>query len=395
MLWLGQLCSQFGDRLTQLVLVALSASRASGSTLSLAKVLVATSLPALLLNPFAGVYVDRWDRKRTMIVCDLIRAGILLTLPWLARAQSAAPLYAGVFVIFSVATFFIPARLAMIPNLVPANQLAQANALFTSSGMIGATGILLLGALLVEWIGAIRSCWVNAASYVASAVFVVAILRPKGKIRRSAGPVGVSQGILILHEIREGLEELWRNRQTQRAMALLALLMGGAGASVVAATVLVQQRLGTVTKDLGFLSLWIGVGTLAGTLAYGRWGTRLRRRMVLGLAFLGCGVALGAFVGAVEAVRSGVGACAAAGFLGFWIAPVGILTNTLVHEGHPQRMHGRIFSSLGVVVNLSLIGSMLTAGWLVDQGGRGMLLGTIGGLFAFSGILLLCYTRSR
>ena len=54
-----------------------TASRSSGSSLSLAKVLVITSLPALLLNPVAGVFVDRWDRKWTMIFCDLIRAGVI------------------------------------------------------------------------------------------------------------------------------------------------------------------------------------------------------------------------------------------------------------------------------------------------------------------------------
>ena len=390
LLWLGQLCSQCGDRLTQLVLIALVAARAPGSSLTLAKILVATSLPALILNPFAGVYVDRWDRKRTMITCDIVRAAAILALPALARSGSGIPLYLGVFLIFSVGAFFFPARLALIPDLVPSHRLAQANALFNTSGMIGSTVILLGGALLVEWAGPMRSCWVNAASYVGSACFIAPILWRRRRHRASHASAAT-----ILREIGEGIRELWRHRATRRAAGLMGILMGGAGASFIVGTVLIQQSMGSVTKDLGFLSLWLGVGMLIGTLAYGRWGTKVERQLILGIAFLGCGSALWAFVGAVLGLRSSVAASAAASLLGFWIAPVGIVTNTLVHEGHPERLHGRIFSSFGVVVNVSLISSMLVAGWMVEQGGRGMLLMAVGAAFAVSGFALLWYTKRR
>ena len=387
-MWLGQICSQFGDRLTQLVLIALVAERAPGSTLTLAKVLVATSLPALLINPIAGVYVDRWDRKRTMITCDLLRALALMALPWLAVFANGLGLYAGVFFIFGVATFFVPARLALIPDLVPANRLAQANSLLSSSGMIGSMIILLAGALLVEWVGVKPSCFINATSYLFSAAFILFLISKKKFRPRAAASIGV-----IFLEIAEGLRELWNHSKTRQAALLLGFLMGGAGASVVAATVLVQQTFGSVTKDLGFLSLWIGVGMLAGSVVFGKWGAGFSRRKVLGLSFLGCGVALWAFVGAVLGARSGFLAALASSFLGLWIAPVGIVANTLVHESHPERLHGRIFSGLGVMVNLSLIGSMLIAGRLVEQGGRGAFLAAVAGGFAAGGIWLLCYTK--
>lgn len=388
LLWGGQLCSQFGDRLTQLVLIAIVAVNSSGSTLSLAKVLVLSSLPALIVSPFAGAYVDRWDRKRTMITCDLIRAAVIVSLPALASLSHPFPLYVGVFGLFAVASFFVPARLAMIPDLVPSDQLPRANALFTASGMVGSTVIMLVGALLVEWIGIQRSCWVNAGSYLASAVWIAPILR-----QRSARRDLEASAPKILRDVVEGIQQLWCHRETRRTMGLLAALTAGAGAATVAATVLVQRWLGSVTRDLGFLSLWIGVGMLLGAMAHGRWGTRLTRQRVLGLSFLGCGVALFGFVGAVVGLRSGVAASMVAAFFGFWIAPVGIVVNTLIHEGHPERLHGRIFSSLGVVVNAALIVSMLLAGYLVDRGGKGLLLMAVGGTFAFSGLGSLWYTE--
>jgi len=390
LLWIGQICSQFGDRLAQLILVGVAAERASGSAFTLASVMVFTSLPALVVAPVAGAYVDRWDRKRTMIACDLIRAVSVLALPWLASGPNRVPFYLDIFLLFAVGSFFLPARLALIPDLVPPAHLGQANALFNTSGMIGSAVIVLVGALLVEWAGVARSCWVDAAGYLASAAFI-APLAIRSAARRADG----ESARRIASEVWEGLRELWGHRETRRVIGLLGSLIAGAGASMVAGAVLVQTHLGSVTKDIGFLSLWFGVGMFAGTVAHGRWGTRHPKRAVLGAAFIGCAASLFLFMAAVVWLRSGAGACLAAGTLGTFVAPVGIVANTLVHEAHPERLHGRIFSGLGIVVNLSLIASMLAAGWLVEQGGRGLLLVAIAGAFLAAGLVLLLKSRSR
>jgi len=387
LLWLGQLSSQCGDRLTQLLLVALAAARASGSTMSLAKVLALTSLPALLISPFAGAYVDRWDRKRTMIICDLIRAGTILALPFLAQVPNQFSFYLAIFTLFALSSFFVPARLAMIPDLVSRSRLAKANALFTTSGMTGAALILLVGALLVEWVGTTRTSWANAAGYLTSACFIALIVR-RHRGRRQRGETAKK----IFHQIVEGIQELWLHRSTRWIIGLLGLLMAGAGASIVAGTVLVQQSLGSVTKDLGFLGLWLGWGMLTGALAYGRWATRWPHKLVLGITFVGCSVALLFFVAAVAGFESRALASLAVAFLGFFITPAGIVTNTLIHEAHPERLHGRIFSSLGVVVNASLIAAMLGGGSMAERWGEAMVLGVVGGSFALAGIALLYYT---
>ena len=392
MLWFGQLCSQSGDRLTQLVLVALVAQRSAGSSLSMAGVMAATSVPALVVNPFAGAFVDRWDRRRTMIACDLVRAAAILALPWTAAAPGPYPLYAGVFVIFAVAGFFVPARLAIIPDLVPAEHLARANTLFTTSGMIGSTVVLLVGALLVEWIGPARSALAVAVSYSASALFIVPLGGRGEGLRAAKAGESASR---ILAEVAEGFRELWEHPDTRRVMAIVAGLMGGAGGAMVVGAVLVQQSLHTVTKDLGFLSLWLGVGMLLGTLAHGRWGTRAPKRVVMGACFIGCGLALGAFTAGVAGMKSAVAASFAAAGMGVCVAPVSIVTNTLVHEAHPERLHGRIFSSLGVVVNLSLIGAMLAAGWLAEWWGEEAFLAALAACFASAGIALLYYGHGK
>ena len=77
LLWLGQIISQFGERLSQMALIGLVYMKAPGSTMQLAKVLSFTILPIFLIGPVAGVYVDRWDRRRTMFVSDFLRAALV------------------------------------------------------------------------------------------------------------------------------------------------------------------------------------------------------------------------------------------------------------------------------------------------------------------------------
>src|SRR3989338_2550864 len=82
LLWVGQIISQLGDRLDQMALIAFVYGRSPGSTLGIAKIISFTILPVFLIGPLAGVYVDRWDRRRTMYACDLIRAALVFTIPF-------------------------------------------------------------------------------------------------------------------------------------------------------------------------------------------------------------------------------------------------------------------------------------------------------------------------
>ena len=82
-LWIGQICSQLGDRLTQMILIAIVGARAPGSTLALSTMMAWTVFPAFVVSPLAGAYVDRWDRRRVMVVCDLARGALVLAFPLL------------------------------------------------------------------------------------------------------------------------------------------------------------------------------------------------------------------------------------------------------------------------------------------------------------------------
>ena len=151
LLWLGQIISQFGDRLGQMALIALVYLRTPGSPLGIAKIFSFTIIPVFLIGPIAGVYVDRWDRRRTMYVCDFLRALLLLSIPlFLFYTKNLFFIYFIIFIAFSLGRFFVPAKLSIVPELVVKKDLLIANSLVNTTGMIAAILGFGVSGVLVE-----------------------------------------------------------------------------------------------------------------------------------------------------------------------------------------------------------------------------------------------------
>ncbi|MEO7334856.1 MAG: MFS transporter, partial [Gemmatimonadales bacterium] len=115
LLWMGQLVSFFGDRVHQVALGVLVLQR--GSPLDVGIVFAATAVPNVLLGPLAGALVDRWDRRTTMIVCDVIRAGLVLLVPVVIDV-SIGLVYLVAFAVATVGLLFRPAKNAIVPLIV-------------------------------------------------------------------------------------------------------------------------------------------------------------------------------------------------------------------------------------------------------------------------------------
>ena len=127
-LWLAQLISQFGDRVHQMALVGLITERAGVSASSLAKIMAFTILPVFVLQPFAGVFIDRWDRRTTLFVCDIARGLLVLTIPLVfIRWDAILPIYIVVFLAFCFSRFYVPAKMSIIPDIVREEHLIVAN----------------------------------------------------------------------------------------------------------------------------------------------------------------------------------------------------------------------------------------------------------------------------
>ena len=128
LLWFGGVLSVTGDLFLFIALPFFVYER-TGSVLATGAMFAAETLPRLLFGSVAGVFVDRWDRKRTMVFADLSRAVVLLPLLAVAAGGPLALVYAVAFVEATVSMFFLPAKSATIPNLVAERDLTAANSL--------------------------------------------------------------------------------------------------------------------------------------------------------------------------------------------------------------------------------------------------------------------------
>ena len=282
-LWAGQLISLFGDRLNQLALVAVVAI-STGSALATGLVFFVATLPNLLLSPIAGTFVDRWDHKEVLVVSDLLRAAIVLVLP-VAAVTNILLVYPLIFAVTSISVFFRPARIAILPRLVPERDLLSANsAMWVGETIADVVGYPLAG-LFVALLGAAvpLAFWVDSATYLASAALIASIVVPR--LTRSAA-ADSGRGAGFFAELLAG----WRFLRTETV--LLANTLQGTvgqfalGLSIALTPTFVQNGFTTSgfpwQASYGFLETGIGLGNLIGGFAVGLVGARFAKgRMVI------------------------------------------------------------------------------------------------------------------
>jgi len=396
-LWLSQIVSQFGDRLDQMALIALVYSKAPGSTFQLAKILSFTIIPAIILGPIVGVYIDRWDRKKTMIICDIIRGFIVLLIPiFLIYLKTFMPIYVVVFLVFSISCFFIPARLSIIPNLVSEDKLLIANSLSNTTGVVAAFMGFALGGLVVEMVGPRSAFYLDSLSYFISAGSLCFIVPRITKSIKASGEKGQAKkkAKSALHDIKEGIVYLLKNRHAKFVTGILFLLMAGAGTLYVTLIVFIQDILHSATRDVSLLGLFLGVGYFFGSLLYGKFGQKTsREKSMFGGLFSG-GILLAVFSFAMEMTGSFYLAMGLCILLGMSAAPVTISSNTLIHEIIREDMRGRIFTSMGVVMSVSLLIFMFVTSIVAEFVNKGLIISAVGLLLALCGSIGLIW-KSR
>ncbi len=390
LLWVGQIISQFGDRLNQMALIAIVYSRAPGSPFELAKFFSFTIIPSFFVSPIAGAFIDRWDKKRTMIACDILRGVIVFAIPLLFLDLTPTfPIYTAVFLIFAVSCFFLPARLAIIPDIVSKEKLLVANSLFTVTAMIGAIFWFVVGGLLVEFLKVKGGLYLNSFVYLMSALAIVFIAGHRRRQKKAEGSVGIEEIIKtsIVREIKDGMKYLAAHSEARFAFRMLFVLMAGAGAAYAVVIVFIQDAMGSMTRDLSFLGLFLGAGFFIGSVVYGKMGHRFSKAKSIFACLILCGISMCAFTAVLKGTKSFLGASVVAMILGIAMAPIGISTNTLIHEMVDEKMRGRIFSSLGVAMNMAFLIFMLGAAKLAERVDSGWILYGVSVFYVICGIL--------
>jgi len=287
LLWVGQLISLFGDWVL-LIALPFYIFDLTGSALATGAMFIAQTVPRVLLGSVAGVFVDRWDRKRTMIAADLSRAVLILALLAVHSVHGLWLIYLVAFVQAVIAQFFTPAKNAVLPLLVPASDLVAANALNALSENLTRLTAPAFGGALFSLLGLASVVWIDSASFLVSGILIVLIVFPP----RTQHAADVSRGrswVAVVHEWRDGMQ-LMRNDPTIRAIfATAGTAMIAEGFFLVLLVPFVKEVLHGGPRDFGWLASAQAVGGLIGSVLLGRVSKIVRPGILIPL----CGVPFG------------------------------------------------------------------------------------------------------
>jgi MFS family permease len=353
-----------------------------GTPLDVGIVFAATAVPNVFLGPLAGALVDRWDRRRTMIVCDLVRAGLVLLVP-VAINVHIGFVYAIALAVATVGLLFRPAKTAVVPLIVDEERLVTANSASsvneTLADLLGYPVAAAIVASLAKLIGA--AFVLDSATYVVSAVLIWGMAVPHQELNAEHFSVRA-----ILREMREGWRFLIHQSEllANTVVSTVAQLAFGAEivCSLIYAKSVLDQAILPFPENYGWLMASLGLGSVVGGVAIGWLAPNAPKGPMTILGFIGLGLSMVA-VGLTRHPYVAIALFFAIGVANMlYLVP----TITLFQERTPQRLFGRVVSSRQALTFGAMAISMGAAGYLAGVLGAAEVLMLGGGLIAVAGL---------
>jgi len=374
LLWMSQVISQFGDRLTQMALIGLVYEIMPASSFTLAKVMSIPLIAVFLVSPVAGVYIDRWDKQKTMYISDFLRGIFILLIPVLmVKFKLMIVLYLLIFLSFCVGRFFIPAKMAIIPSLVEKDKIILANSLISTTAMIAAILGFGVGGIIVEKLGAKMAFFIDSLTFFLSS-FLIFFIQPKTRGRFNPHDFidlgkyaikKVKESVLV--EMKEGIKYLFSTKETLFAAKVLFSLFSILGSLYVVFIVFIQKIFSSKTMDLGYLAVAGGVGLFLGSLIYGRIAKAFFLKRTVSISLILSSVYLIFFVTFLKVYPFRLFAIFSSFSIGLLISPIFIAVNSLIHQESKDIFWGRVFSSLEVVIHFAFLIFMFLSSYLAEK----------------------------
>lgn len=395
-LFAGQTISQVGDGVSKVALLWFVYAL-TDSALKMSLIGVLQTIPPLAFGPFAGVLLDRLDKRKAMIVIDAMRAVLLASIPILyAIGVLTLPLlYALVFVTAMFSMAFGPALNSTLPLIVKKAQLTGINALMQSALTIGQLLGPAISGMLIGAFGAQNALYVNAAAFLISSLSKIPLRLPHLRAHRSSDDVWTQ----AIRDLRDGVRFVFvKQRLLFLLMIVASIFMLGSTAFVYLLPVVGDRLLHVGAVALGWLWSALSAGILATTV----WLIWKPQQTICARIWM-------------IAIAAAVGACAVPGLLMhdsiFWAAGLiiaigatsGLITPLVaasLQERTPKDLMARIFGLFNTGTMVSAMTGMTLFGWVADRFGPGVSLTTIGvvnGVTAIVAVMLLpsCYRLAK
>jgi DHA3 family macrolide efflux protein-like MFS transporter len=372
-LWLGLLVSNLGDWINYVAMFALVYQQ-THSPLAVVWLRLVHILPELLLGPFAGVFVDRWSRKRTLAISPLI-AGAFLCL--LVFEHPVALVYVAELIITLTAMVFDPAVSASIPNIVAPEDLVPANTLSRITATLATVAGGLAGGVLVSGVGAPLAFALDALSFLIIALLVTTVRVPEEPSRASVRS--------IERELLEGVRYLRDRPLLANVVTAGALFLLAPSAMFTLGIVFAQSVLNAGAVGYGVLLAGLGAGSFVGAIFLILFRGRFRED----LAFAVTGIGLGAAIALLGLSRSLLLAAAMYGVAGSMTVINSVSAVTLVQRLVPDRLRGRIFGVVSTFDHFGAFTSTVLIAALAGLVGTAGLITLSGSLAAVAGLWVL------
>ena len=369
-LWLGQLISTIGNALTSLA-ASIVVFRLTGSALSVGLMLIATSAPTLVFGLIAGVFVDRFDRKRIMIIADLARAVVVILIPFLLP-YGIAWLYIIVMLTSVIGQFFDPAHASVIPEIASDEELAAANS-FIAISAFGSTAVgfaaagLIASKFPIEW-----AFYINGLTFFFSGLCILAVRIAPLQVE------GETTIRLIGKNLRAGMSFLANNALLRSLLMVSLPVLLGFGLWNSLLLPFAERALHASEFEFGLQEALTSVGFVVASLIMAKVGDRLREGQWIAISYLGMALAA-IFYSRTASIPLAIVLVTIVGFMN---APAMISGRLLIQRNTERGIRGRVMSVFSVAKNIAFLLGMAAAGFadLVDI--RAMML--------ISALIILC-----
>ena len=355
-LWYAQVVSVFGDFLALFAVISILTFRLHATAQQVTGVQIAYMLPIAILGVLAGVFVDRWPLKPTMVSSDSIRAGLCLLLLF---ATQIWHFYAILAAISVVSSFFSPAQGVAIRSAVPLHGLRSANALMQQVMF----GMRIVGpaiaAFMVSYLGP-ASCYIfDAVSFIASACLIASVvfLKPEKAAPAAQAAQNVSAIGKIWLDMKQGFSFI-----VHHAALLFVILAMAAGMFVIGCfgpliAIYVRDSLHASTKMFGIVSPMIGLGMLLGINGLNTLGKKLSNTLLVYCGLSGIAVGL-----VILTLLPHVWSTLVGNFIiGCSVAAIIVPAQTLFQQATPPALMGRVGSTfMSIIFTAQILGLVLS-----------------------------------
>jgi MFS family permease len=393
LLWFGGLISMAGDWML-LIALPIYVYQLTGSTLATSVMFMVSTVPRIVFGSVAGVFVDRWERKRTMVITNLLLGLGLLPLLLVQSAEWVWVVYMVGFTQACISQFFGPAENALLPRLVGEDRLMTANALNSLNNNLARLAGPALGGFAAGLLGLEGIVLIDSASFVVAAGLIALITVTSKAERDPAVTVeGAAPWLAVWREWRAGLRLIRHDRALATLIGVTAITAFGEGIFGVLIIVFVDQILRGGALELGWLMSGQAVGGLLGGVVMGWVGHRVRPVMLLG----GCAILFG--IGDLLIVNVPVFfpsvLLVVVLFILVGIPGVGVGSSmqTLFQTLVADEYRGRVFGAFGTTLSLLSLLGMAFAGTAGDVLGAVPVLNIQGGGYVVVGLLVWLLVR--